>query len=430
MLLFSFGFCCGGFPLQKIGSGLFQSETVRRSIFFCNGALTGLAVVWVARCLVGTPAGAVLSASGLLVGRLFFPLKRWRQDDLRGAVTGSLLAISSALAAAFLCGWLFWYLITREAPLSSFMAALVLIPASLALHEGDIIFIFTAFLAWFFLHDSFNQLEKMARTGIISVIYKVPLLYLESRPLRVFLRAAVLGALVLAVLTTAILNRMVSSEAAPAGVFHRGSDGEPVVALTFDDGPHPLYTAQILDLLKEKEVRATFFVVGTHVRRCPDLARRIAAEGHEIGNHTYSHANLLRRDREKIYLEIARNNEIIKEITGVQPVFFRPPRGLYNRAVLEACFELDLQLILWSVSAEDWIEPSAGDIARRVIKHARPGAIILFHDSGDFLRSEGGVRSNTVQALGTIIDRLSAQGYRFVTVSKMLELDENENAPE
>ncbi len=204
------------------------------------------------------------------------------------------------------------------------------------------------------------------------------------------------------------------------GVIRRGPS-KPLVAITFDDGPNPKYTPKILDVLREKGVRATFFCVGLHVKKYPQVARRIVAEGHDIGNHTYGHRDLAPSTRRVVVNQIRRGADAIFSVTGVDPKLFRPPRGLYSEAVRRIVVEeFGLQMVLWTVSALDWRRLSPGQIVRRVARFVRPGAIILFHDSGALLRREGGKRTSTVEALPLVIDYLREAGYQIVPVSEML----------
>ncbi|HEX6988929.1 MAG TPA: polysaccharide deacetylase family protein, partial [Bacillota bacterium] len=192
------------------------------------------------------------------------------------------------------------------------------------------------------------------------------------------------------------------------------------VALTFDDGPNPRYTTEVLDILRAEGVTATFFLVGREVEAYPELARRIVAEGHEVGSHTYSHKNLLGAKPETVRREIMRGNLAIETVTGVTPRFFRPPRGAYNQAALATTAETSQQIILFSLSSRDWLELAPSEIARNILRRVRPGDILLLHDSGDLVRSRHGDRSNTLRALPRIIAGLRDQGYVFLTVSQLL----------
>jgi len=196
------------------------------------------------------------------------------------------------------------------------------------------------------------------------------------------------------------------------------------VALTFDDGPDPAYTPEILDILKEKEVRATFFLVGEKAKSYPEIAKRIIEEGHSIGNHTYSHKSLIPLSTTKTYEEIKEAEAAIEEATGVKPTLFRPPRGVYSSYARKLLREEGYTLVLWDLSAVDWAELAPKKIVANVINKVKPGSIILLHDSGDLITSKGGNRKSTVKALPEIIDQLREQGYHFVTVDQLIFISE------
>lgn len=195
---------------------------------------------------------------------------------------------------------------------------------------------------------------------------------------------------------------------------------EMKVALTFDDGPSPVFTPLVLDILKRRGVKATFFLVGKHVEKYPDVVRRIIREGHEIGSHSYSHRDLVPASRAAVLCEIERAEQAFIKVVGSKPALFRPPRGLYSESVRKLIEEKGYQMVLWSVSGMDWSGVSAERIAKRVIRRIHPGAIILLHDSGALLKSEGGSRHNTVKAVELIIDYLIEMGFEFVTVSELI----------
>lgn len=205
------------------------------------------------------------------------------------------------------------------------------------------------------------------------------------------------------------------------GIVRRGPE-EMVVALTFDDGPSPEYTNLVLDVLKKHNVKATFFLVGKHIKKYPEVARRIVLEGHEVGNHTFSHRDLVPSSRKRLEFEVFETQKLIKEVLGVETNLFRPPRGIFSEAVRKFIVSRGLILVLWSVSGVDWAKTPPSIIAKRIIRFTHPGAIILLHDSGALIRSEGHSRLNTVKALEIIIPALKERGYRFVTVSELIKL--------
>ena len=197
------------------------------------------------------------------------------------------------------------------------------------------------------------------------------------------------------------------------GVLTHIKTEERIVALTFDDGPHPRYTPAILDLLLAYGAKATFFVIGKNLEYYAEAAKRAVREGHEIGNHTYSHPTLSALSYDEIEGELLKNAAAIEEKLGVRPSVFRPPEGSCTRAVEAAAAYCGTPLILWSVDTRDWSGRSSSRIVSEVMEKTVPGAIILFHDYtvGD---------CHTLEALKEILPRLSAAGYRFVTVSELL----------
>ncbi len=185
----------------------------------------------------------------------------------------------------------------------------------------------------------------------------------------------------------------------------------PVVAMTFDDGPHPRLTPILLDMLKARGIRATFYLIGNRVVTWPDIVRRIAAEGHEIGNHSWTHPDLSRRSNSSVMNEIDRTTDAIFRVTGRPPVTFRPPYGAFSRRQRLMLYEArNLPTILWSVDPQDWRRPGANTVAARILKGSRPGSIILSHD----------IQSGTVKAMPHTLDTLKQRGMRFVTVSQIM----------
>ena len=188
-----------------------------------------------------------------------------------------------------------------------------------------------------------------------------------------------------------------------------------VVALTYDDGPHAKLTPQLLDILKRENVRATFFVLGSLVEAYPQIVQRMAADGHEVANHTWDHPRLPSLSAEKLDRQIRETTAIIEKNTGQKVTIMRPTYGLYNERVKNDLLEkYRLDMILWSVDPNDWKKPGANTVARRLIEGAHPGAILLAHD----------IHPGTIQATPKAIAGLKAKGYEFVTVSELLAMDE------
>ncbi len=178
------------------------------------------------------------------------------------------------------------------------------------------------------------------------------------------------------------------------------------VAITFDDGPSTVYTEILLDGLKERGVKATFFLTGQEIQYSKKVVKRMSTEGHLIGNHTYTHIDLKRTGFSKAKQEIEKTNECIKAITGKSPKYIRPPYGDWDKRLLE---ETDMSIVLWSVDPEDWKDQNANIVAKRIIKNTKPGDVILLHD----------IFKTSVDAALIVIDELQSKGYRFVTVDKM-----------
>jgi len=183
----------------------------------------------------------------------------------------------------------------------------------------------------------------------------------------------------------------------------------PIVALTFDDGPVHPYTAELLDMLKEHGVRATFFLLGIQIERHPDLVLRMYEEGHQIGNHSMGHPNFMYLNRTQIRDEIYRTNRLIEDITGYVPTTLRPPFGLRDETVLDVAAELDLSVILWSVDPQDWLYRDAGIVSAHVIEHSIDGSVVLLHD----------IRRPSIDATLRVIEQLLADGFTFVTIDEL-----------
>jgi peptidoglycan/xylan/chitin deacetylase (PgdA/CDA1 family) len=187
--------------------------------------------------------------------------------------------------------------------------------------------------------------------------------------------------------------------------------GEKVFALTFDDGPWPVYTNQILKILDDYQVKATFFMVGSVLQNYPDIGRAIRDRGHAIGGHSWSHPT---RPRDPV-AQIERTDAIIKSVLGFTPTFYRPPYGMVHNRMTQQARREKQAVLIWSADSLDWRRPSASRIAANILREASPGGIALMHDGG-------GPRSHTVAALPLVIRGLQARGYRFVTIPELLKL--------
>lgn len=183
--------------------------------------------------------------------------------------------------------------------------------------------------------------------------------------------------------------------------------GTKKIAITFDDGPHPQYTELLLDGLKERGVKATFFVTGEHAELHPEVIKRMSEEGHLIGNHTYSHIQLRSNNREEFKEQLVKTNKIISDITGKEVLYVRPPYGTWDKK-----FETELNMfpVLWTVDPKDWCSDNAASVTQKVVSKSRENDIILMHDYYE----------SSVTAALKAVDELLEKGYDFVTVEEIL----------
>lgn len=200
-------------------------------------------------------------------------------------------------------------------------------------------------------------------------------------------------------------------------VWH-GREDTSSVALTFDDGPAD-DTAAILDMLAEQNLKATFFMVGRQVERYPQLARRVAQEGHEVGNHSYSHPVYLYHSARETRDQLRRAQEVINEATGIEPKLSRPPCGVRTPAYFAAAREMRLRTVQWSDAGFDWKRIGASAIAQNVLKKIRAGSIILLHDGDSHLKRD---RRQTALSLPLIIEGLKMRGLRVAPLSELLHI--------
>lgn len=197
-----------------------------------------------------------------------------------------------------------------------------------------------------------------------------------------------------------------SAEPPFATVYHKHENGERKIALTFDDGPHPILTPLILDILKQYNVKATFFVIGENVRNYPDVVERIVNEGHEIGNHTYTHDKI-----DPSEIEACEN--AILELTDQRPKIFRPPEGFINKGIKAFSASLGYDIILWDIDTRDWAHTPPDRIYKTVLDNLKTGSIILMHDYINH-------NSPTPKALALLLPEILKKDYRFVVVSELI----------
>lgn len=194
------------------------------------------------------------------------------------------------------------------------------------------------------------------------------------------------------------------------------------IALTFDGGPFGTSTLEVLDILKQKNVHATFFLLGKHAEKYPDIAEEIVADGNVIGNHSYDHSEYLAQMASSSFeANLGQSEQAIFKATGLKPRFFRPPYGNVSGSMIRSLASNGYDNIMWDIDTRDWDYQNTPTktIMNRILANARPNAIILFHDG----RTDGTQHSegNTLAALSQIIDQLKARGYTFVTVDSIIK---------
>jgi peptidoglycan/xylan/chitin deacetylase (PgdA/CDA1 family) len=194
----------------------------------------------------------------------------------------------------------------------------------------------------------------------------------------------------------------------------------PYIAMTFDDGPNGVLTPRLLDILKQRNIKATFFVLGQLVQEHPEIVERAVAEGHEIGNHSWDHKALNKLAEGGLQHELADTSDVITRSTGRKVTLMRPPYGATNPRLNHAIEkEYGMKVILWSVDPLDWKRPGPQVVEQRILAGTKPGSIILSHD----------IHPGTIEAMPATLDALLAKGYKFVTVSELLALESKTPAP-
>ncbi|MFN7250403.1 MAG: polysaccharide deacetylase family protein [Anaerobacillus sp.] len=215
------------------------------------------------------------------------------------------------------------------------------------------------------------------------------------------------------------ISNIILQQRYPETVVLQGPATEKRIAITFDDGPDPRFSEQVLDVLKEYNVPATFFVMGSRAIAYPEIVNRMVAEGHIIGNHTYFHPNLVKEaDLATLEREVVRTEDTLNDLIGYRTKLFRAPYGFLYNELVEKLAELNYSIIVWSVDSLDWQEDPPAQIAANVLDNVEPGAVILMHDGGDWDAD----RTNTIESLRQILPSLKEQGYEFVTVPNLLNI--------
>ena len=187
----------------------------------------------------------------------------------------------------------------------------------------------------------------------------------------------------------------------------------PYIAMTFDDGPSETLTPKLLDLLATHHIKATFFVIGENVAEHPEIVARAAREGHEIANHSWSHPNFGKMSQESVRSQVQRTDDAIKSATGKRPTLLRPPYGsITEREKRWIHDEFGYDIILWDVDPLDWKRPGPAVVRNRILKETRPGSIVLSHD----------IHPGTIEAMPSTFNELEAKGFKFVTVSELIDM--------
>ena len=187
----------------------------------------------------------------------------------------------------------------------------------------------------------------------------------------------------------------------------------PYIAMTFDDGPSATLTPKLLDILAAHHIKATFFVIGENVAEHPEIVARAAREGHEIGNHSWSHPNFAKMSDAGVRSQLQRTDDAIKSATGARPTLLRPPYGsITTREKRWIHDQFGYQIILWDVDPYDWKRPGPSVVRGRILKETRPGSIVLSHD----------IHPGTIEAMPSTLDALEAKGFKFVTVSELIRM--------
>lgn len=203
------------------------------------------------------------------------------------------------------------------------------------------------------------------------------------------------------------------------GLFLReGSRTEKKVALTFDDGPDSVYTPQILDILKQHNVKGTFFLIGNRAKLLPDVVKRMVQEGNIIGNHTMTHPDIMKLNEEETKQNILQGEAQLASLTGYKTALFRSPYGSLDSPKVKLIANLNYRIIAWNVDSLDWKSLSAEQVKYNILENVKEGSIILQHSAG----GTGENLSGTVGALGDIITTLQKEGYKFVTVPELLNI--------
>lgn len=348
----------------------------------------------------------LFAATGVLAGHTKPLFHRFEGDTTEGVSLGVIFFMSKPMAAVLILIFLLSKKLLKDHDNGVFAATLTVIPLAFA----------------FFQSDSFVIISIIIFASVGVEFW--PPAFERRISSGVFVRGG-FGIGVLGIIILFFFNKYVyKGFGIQRDIIRHGPKTLNFVALTFDDGPDPDFTPKILDILKEKNVLATFFLIGKKAEKYPALAQRIAEEGHIIGSHTYSHRSLVPLTAKATKFEIMQSQKAIEGAVGTRPTLFRPPRGVYSAYARQLLKDERYTMVLWDLTAMDWTELSPASIVSNVVKKIKPGSIILLHDSGDLVKFKGGDRRHTIDALPVIIDKLRDEGFEFVTMQQMIFLTE------
>ena len=230
----------------------------------------------------------------------------------------------------------------------------------------------------------------------------------------------VAGALAAGAATFAGMHTMVPWSQLYGENFNGVKEGLKVLALTYDDGPNDPWTMKLLDVLEKHQVSATFFMVGRYVRERPEIVRAVQQAGHSIGNHSYTHPNLIFASQAKLRQELEDTSAAIEEATGERPFLFRPPFGARRPGTFKTVEELKMYPVMWRVTCFDWAAKSHEQILKHARRQIAGGEVVLLHDGGHLRMGED--RSHTVRATDELIAEFKDRGYLFTTVTEMMQM--------
>lgn len=422
----------GSFPTQIFLNRILRrfSEQIdfkRYPLVYLFDFFKGISAVLLAMYLIDTHIAMAIAGLAVTAGHFWSLFYRFRKGPGLAPLVGALAALTPQVIMPLFFIWALSLVLTRYPAYANIASALFLPLIMWKYYGYDLFIVFGLITGIMVIYNQITDLEKIAWGMEPKICEESPQVrFAEYRkkvrsPRRIVRRLLFLLAASLVVSFLYLNLYVYRGFELQSDIVRTGSPQKDFIAITFDDGPDPVYTPQILDILKKYDVKATFFMVGKHVEMFPEVAERIVEEGHEIGNHTYSHKNLLFLSKEQAEKEVLDSQKAIEKITGRKPELFRPPRGLYSQAVREIIEEHEYKLVLWSLSSRDWTEISARQIRDQIVLHVSGGDIILFHDSGSIIARSGGDRKNTVRALPEIIVMLKEEGYEFITVTGLLE---------